>query len=72
MGKGHWPYRVQLEGPFVKANCEEILRWLAVEPIPLTYWPGDPHGGVVRYSFAMEDQAALFHWRFGGKRVDVE
>lgn len=34
MGKCHWPYRVQLASPFVKANSEEIMRWLAVEPLP--------------------------------------
>lgn len=72
MGKGNWPYRVQLEAAFAKANSDAISRYLAVEPIPKVRASRGHEGDVVLYSFALEDQAALFHWRFGGKRADAE
>lgn len=60
-GKGNWPYRVQLAGPFVKANSEETSRWLAIEPLPLTHAFRGPEGDLVLYGFASEGDAAMFH-----------
>lgn len=71
MAKGNWPYRVQLAAQFAKANSDSISRFLAVEPTPKAHASRRHEGDVVLYSFALEDQAALFHWRFGGKRADA-
>lgn len=70
-GKSSWPYRVQLDAPFAAANSEEISRYIAVEPIPKVHASRGREGDVVLYSFAVEDHAAMFEWRFGGKRMDA-